>query len=202
MEIDFRNAIKNDVEDVIPLMYSAAPEMLEYSYTLSGKTAKEFLKFAFSEGKGFFGYKQQIIGTFTGKIIFSATSYPGKEVFKLTLEMLHLYLRFYGITGSFPVFYRALILSGLFMPPKSDSQYFANVGTSEKFRSKGIGSKFFIMQQEKAKQNGMKRCELDVSIMNPQAEKLYLKLGYKVVKVLEYRGKEKISGTKRMEIIV
>lgn len=202
MEITFRKANLEDVDFIVPLMYSAAEDLFEFSYSVSGKSVKDFLRYALSKGKGYYGYQNQTVGIYNNEIVFSATTYKGKDIIKETLETFALEMSFYGLKGFIPVFYRSLIMSKIFISPKSDSIYIGNLGTKPEFRSKGIGSQFFERIHKFAKENNIKRCELDVSFKNPKAEKLYTKMGYIVAKELPYKGtKYNIAGNKRMEKI-
>lgn len=200
MEITFRKATVEDIDSILPLMYSAAEDLFEFSYSVSGKSVKDFLKYALSKGKGYYGYQNQTVGIYNNEIVFSATTYKGKDIIKETIDTFLLELSFYGLRGFMTVFYRSLIMSKIFISPKSDSIYIGNLGTRPDYRSKGIGSQFFDMIHQFAKDNQIKRCELDVSFKNPKAEKLYTKMGYSIVKELPYKGtKYNISGNKRME---
>lgn len=203
MEITFRKATLDDIDYIVPLMYSAAEDLFEFSYSVSGKSVKDFLKYALSKGKGYYGYQNQTVGIYNNEVVFSSTTYKGKDIIKETIDTFILELRFYGLKGFPIVFYRSLIMSKIFISPKSDSIYIGNLGTKPEFRSKGIGSQFFDMIHKYAKDNDIKRCELDVSFKNPKAEKLYNKMGYSLVKELAYTGsKYNISGNKRLEKII
>ncbi|MFN8576510.1 MAG: GNAT family N-acetyltransferase [Candidatus Sericytochromatia bacterium] len=202
MEITFRKATKEDTEEILPLMYSAAEDLFEFSYTVSGKNVKDFLRYVLSKGKGYYGYQNQTVGVYNNQIVISGTTYKGKDILKETLDTFALIFSFYGFIGSLPVIYRSIVLSKIFISPKSDSLYIGNLGTKPEFRSKGIASKFFELIHEKAKKEDINRCELDVSLKNPRAENLYVRLGYVITKNLPYNGKYKLIGMKRMEKIL
>jgi ribosomal protein S18 acetylase RimI-like enzyme len=202
MEITFRKATIDDIDSIVPLMYSAAEDLFEFSYSVSGKSVKDFLRYVLSKGKGYYGYQNQTVGIYNNEIIFSATTYKGKDIMIETLNTFLLIFSFYGLIGSIPVIYRSIILSKIFIAPKPDSLYIGNLGTKPELRSKGIATMFFDKIHQFAKENGIKRCELDVSLENPKAEKLYTKRGYVVVKNLPYKGKKNIVGTKRMEKVL
>lgn len=202
MEITFRKAKTEDIEDIVPLMYSAAEDLFEFSYSVSGKNAKDFLKYILSTGKGYYGFQNQTVGIYNNKVVFSVTTYKGKDVMKETLDTFSIIFKFYGILGSMPVIWRSLVMSKIFIPPKKDSLYIANIGTNPVYRGKGIATEFFSNIHKSAKESGINRCELDVSFKNPKAEKLYTKLGYVITKNLPYKGKLKLTGMKRMEKIL
>lgn len=199
MEIVFRKATLEDIDQIVPLMYSAAEDLFEFSYSVSGKSVKDFLRYVLSKGKGYYGYQNQTVGLYNNEIVFSVTTYKGKDIMKETLDTLSLVLSFYDLKGIFIVFWRSIVLSKVFVAPKKDSLYIGNLGTNPNFRSKGIATKAFDIIHNYAKENGIKRCELDVSLKNPKAEKLYTRLGYTIVKQYDYKGKYNIVGTKRME---
>ena len=202
MEIIFRKATLEDIDYILPLMYSAAEDLFEFSYSVSGKSVKDFLRYVLSKGKGYYGYQNQTVGIYNNEIVFSVTTYKGKDIIKETLDTLSLVLSFYDLKGIIIVFWRSIILSKIFVSPKKDSLYIGNLGTNENFRSKGIATQAFDVIHKYAKENGIKRCELDVSLKNPKAEKLYTRLGYTIVKEYQYKGSYNIVGTKRMEKII
>ncbi|MEK7434230.1 MAG: GNAT family N-acetyltransferase [Cyanobacteriota bacterium] len=202
MEVIFRKATLEDIDYILPLMYSAAEDLFEFSYSVSGKSVKDFLRYVLSKGKGYYGYQNQTVGIYNNEIVFSVTTYKGKDIIKETLDTLSLVLSFYDLKGIIIVFWRSIILSKIFVSPKKDSLYIGNLGTKVDFRSKGIATQAFDVIHKYAKENGIKRCELDVSLKNPKAEKLYTRLGYTIVKEYQYKGRNNIVGTKRMEKII
>lgn len=200
MEIKFRPAVIDDAKYVIPLMYSAAPVIHDFLYKNCSKNTNDFLEYSFKSGKSFFGYKKQIVGVYEDKIVFSATVYNGNEFLKLTLESLILHSKFFSIADMLKIIKKSLVINKIFTPPASDSKYFANIGTEPKFRSKGIATQFFIQQHELAKGEGIKKCDIDVSINNPNAQKLYEKMGYKVIFEKKSHSKDFSDGMKRMQL--
>lgn len=202
MEIKFRPAIIDDAKEVVPLMYSAAPVIHDFLYGNCSKNVHDFLEYSFRNGKSFFGYKKQIVGVHNDKVVFSATVYNGNEFLKFTIESLILHSTFFSISDMLKIIKKSLIINKIFSPPASDSRYFANIGTTPEFRSKGIATQFFIQQHTFAKNEGIKKCDLEVSINNPNAQKLYEKIGYKVVFEKNYQSKEFSDGMKRMQLLL
>lgn len=198
-DLTFRKANIDDIDKIVPLMYSAAEELFEYSYSISGKSVKDFLRYVLLSGKGYYGFQNQTVGIYNNEVVISVTTYKGKEVLKETINIFILIFKFYGLMGCLPVFWRSIILSKIFVPPKSDSIYIANLGTKPEYRGKGIATQCLNYIHKISKSAGYYRCEIDVSFKNPRAEKLYTSLGYVITKALQYNGKKNIAGMKRME---
>lgn len=199
MELVFKEAQKEQVEDVVALIYSSSTDMLDYLY---GKKAIEFLKFAFLNEKGFFSYKKQILGFNNNDLVCSATVYDTKEFFKLNFENILITIKFFSLKEIVPIIKKGMEISNLYIKPSSNTIYFGNLAVKEDIRGKGIATIFFETQHEIAKKQHKKYCELDVSMYNVRAKKLYERLGYKVLKELDYKGKANITGNIRMRLVL
>ncbi len=53
----FRQATADDTVACVDLIYSSAPELLEYVFTQNGVSSKEFVRATFEKGGGFLGHK-------------------------------------------------------------------------------------------------------------------------------------------------
>src|SRR5262245_55488912 len=96
MEILFRPARPEDVEQAIPLIYSSGPEGFNYVFAQHPAAAIDFLRFAYPDGRGFFGYRNHVVATVEGKIVGIGAFYSGNEYNRLSNGSLAQIVRFYG----------------------------------------------------------------------------------------------------------
>ncbi|HEY9842879.1 MAG TPA: GNAT family N-acetyltransferase [Candidatus Obscuribacterales bacterium] len=212
MNLSFRPACQSDLQAVVPLILAAEPDMLPFIYD-TGKPGKNaashgrpdtqgseaFLSFAFSAGRGYFGYPLQTVGLDPGgQLLCCATAYKGQAYSRLVRETITLTLRFYGFWHSFTrIVPRALLLGKIYLPPRPDSLYLANVAVTADQRGQGLGRQLLEELHRQAQQQGLPRVELDVSLSNPRAQHFYESLGYHVEaeKAMEH---PQIHGIRRM----
>ena len=116
MNIQFRSARPTDVEQAVPLIYSAAVEAFDYAFGNNHHQAIDFLRFAF-QSKGLFGYNNHIVAVIENQVAAIGAFYSGAEFNQLNLGNVFQIMKFYGVTGSCPVFVRCLKIKKLIPPP-------------------------------------------------------------------------------------
>lgn len=103
MGIHFRTARPTDIEQSIPLIYSAAVEAFDYAFGNKRYQAIDFLRSAFPS-KGLFGYNNHVVATIEDQVVGIGAFYSGAEFNQLNLGNVFQILKFYGMMGSCPVF--------------------------------------------------------------------------------------------------
>lgn len=198
MELSFRKATAKDTLACIDLVYSSGPEILEYMFSKGAKTAKDYIAYEFEQGSGFIGHQIHTVVEYNSKIVGSGAFYDRKQLLKLYLESLSNLVRFYGVTQSVYVLKDALHSSSIIEKPPPNTIYICNLGVKAESRGLGVGSALIKYETEKARNQGYKHMSLDVATNNPNAEKLYRRLGFELVKEKVFKGRKdsKIPGSK------
>lgn len=200
MNVQFRPAQASDQEAACPLIYSSAPEIFDYLFALK-KPALDFLQFGFIEGSGLFGYQNHIVAIIENTVAGIGAFYSGKEYFSLGLGNTKQIFKFFGPIKGMSVFKKCLQVQKLIPPPDKMTEYVADLGVTESFRGQGIGTALLKHQMEIAQSKKRRFYALDVAVNNPRAQKLYEKLGLKVIKERTFSGTSRdkpIPNAKRM----
>ncbi len=178
MNIKFRPATPNDVHAAVPLIYSSGPAAFDFIFSPKPKQALEFLHYTFSDGNGEFGYKYHVVGEVDGKVVAVGTAFDGEATLKYFLAMGRQIVSFYGL-AAFTVIPRGLQVESIIQPPKGRLHYIAHLGVDPSMQGKGIGSKLVEHLMEQGRNAGKTQTALDVSVLNPRAQALYERLGFK-----------------------
>lgn len=178
MNINFRPATPNDAAAAVPLIYSSGPAAFDFIFSPKPKQALEFLQYTFTDGNGEFGYKYHVVGEVDGNVVAVGTAFDGNAALKYFLAMGRQIASFYGL-AAFSVIPRGLQVESIIQPPKGCLHYIAHLGVDASMQGKGIGSKLVEYLMEQGRKDGKTQTALDVSVLNPRAQALYERLGFK-----------------------
>jgi ribosomal protein S18 acetylase RimI-like enzyme len=181
LTLRFRPAEPHDAGLAVPLIYSAGPEGFEYVFTQGRRNAREFLAYAFTDGVGLFGCGNHRVAEYEGRVVGIGAFYSGSEYTRLSQDLLRQILRFYRFAG-LPVLRRAMQTTRWMPPPGRRTLYIANLGVAPDCRSRGIGARLLHEQMQRARSAGLAKLALDVAATNPAAQRLYERLGLRVVR--------------------
>lgn len=179
MTIHFRPATPNDASAVVPLIYSSGPAAFDFVFSRKAGQALEFLHFAFLDGAGEMGYKNHIVGEQAGNVLAVGAAFDGSTGFPFFLAAARQIIRFYG-TSCLPAMIRGLQVENIIQPPKGDVHYIAHLGVHPSMQGKGIGTQLVEHLMQQGRQAGKTHTALDVSVLNPRAQVLYERLGFKL----------------------
>jgi GNAT superfamily N-acetyltransferase len=175
----FRAAAAADVADAVPLIYSSGPAAFDYVFDIgSSRSAQDFLRFAYLEGGGEFGWRAHRVAEFGGRVAAAGAAFDGRAVLRFTIANALQILRFFGPIRAWGVLARGLRIEAIIRPPRAQEYYLCHVGVREELRGHGIGTLFMrdLLQGLEADRH---RCAaLDVAVTNPRARSLYEKLGF------------------------
>lgn len=179
--VTFRAAAAGDAERVVPLIYSSGPSAFDYvfSHDRPGR-ALAFLRFAFGDGAGEFGYRNHVVALAGGVVVGAGAAWDGRVALRFTMAAAVQILRFYGPFRAWGVIARGLRVERVIRPPKADEYYVAHLGIAEGLRGRGIGARLTRHLLASADPRRHRRAALDVAVTNPRAESLYARLGFKV----------------------
>ncbi len=181
MNFIFRPAQADDVETAIPLIYSSGPAAFDYVFKHPARgSAQDFLRYAFLDGVGEFGYRNHTVAEVEGKVVGIGAGFSGREAMPFTLAAARQILAFYGPFHLLNISRRGLQVENVVEVPKGDLHYIAHLGIAPECRGLGIGSKLIHHLIEQGKSLKRSLAGLDVSVANPRAEALYARLGFVV----------------------
>lgn len=202
MEIIFRPAQASDVEVAIPLIYSAAPEAFEYLYNMGGKTAHDFLHYAFVDGKGLYGWRNHTVATIDGIVVGIGAFFSGSEYRALTQTLMMQMLRYYPKIVLPRLTLHSFHLAQIVAPPPLHCHFLMDFGVAADRRSQGVGTAFIRHHLALAKQLGRESLGLDVAVNNPRAQALYDRLGFEMVMERKFKGKHGVVPDSRRMIMM
>jgi ribosomal protein S18 acetylase RimI-like enzyme len=190
-----RAARPADADAVVPLMHESSRALID---AIFGSAAGTVLHRDFVRGKGLFGYRQQIVGVRPdGEIAATMTAYEGRRYQRLTLHTLGAAARL-GPVRLARVIRRTMAVSALFTPPAADGLFLANLCVAPAHRDHGYGSTLIGYAVRSAPALGLATVELDVSLRNVPAQRLYERLGFVVTGEIAARDGSGLDGFRRM----
>lgn len=180
MPLTFRRARPDDVDAAIPLIYSSGPDAFDYAFARPGRnSAEDFLRYAFVQGGGQFGWRQHWVGEQDGLVVAAGTVFGGEVNLRYMLAATRQILGYFGL-GSAGVIRRGLQLEKIICPPPRKTLYLAHLGVTPTLRGEGLGSQLIEHLLQIGRRSGLPVAALDVSTANPKAQALYERLGFNV----------------------
>jgi len=199
----FRHAEARDVDAALPLIYSSGPQAFDYGFQCCGKSSRDFLHFAFTDGNGFLGYKNHTVATLNGQVVGIVAVYNLSTYVRLSLGHLWQLWRFYPASSLIDLITRGARLQSIMPPPNQTTHYVAHFGVAEGLRGRGIGRSLLAYQFKKAQELGRTIYGLDVSVENPRAQALYESFGFLVTAENAFSGPPgTVPNTRRMAMPV
>jgi len=179
--LTFRDATPADAADAVPLIYSSGPAAFDYVFDIENTAgAQEFLRFAYLQGAGEFGWRNHRVAEIGGQVAAAGAAFDGRDVLRFTIANSLQILRFYGPISAWGVMARGLRTEAIIRPPRAQEYYLCHIGVREELRGHGIGTRLMRNLLE-GLDAGRHRCAtLDVAVTNPRAQLLYERLGFVV----------------------
>ncbi len=181
MSLIFRPANASDVEQAVPLIYSSGPAAFDFVFKRAGLDAQGFLRAAFVDGRGMFGYPRHWAGERAGKVVAVGTGYSGDLNLSNSVQAARQILLNYGPVSALPVLLHGLQVERVIQPPSKHVYYLAHLGVAKQLRGQGVGTQLVERLLQLGRAAGFKQAALDVAASNPQAQALYERLGFALV---------------------
>ena len=181
-QLTFRQAVPADVDAAVPLIHSSGPAAFEYVFGLPGAgDAKAFLRRAFVDGAGEFGWRNHVVGELDGVVVAAGAGFSGATKWPFTLAAARQILAHYGWRHVAGVIGRGLKVEAVIPPPAGSMYYLGHLGVSPSLRGRGFGAALVahLLATRPADAGGP--VILDVATSNPDAQRLYQRLGFTVV---------------------
>ena len=151
-------------------------------HTPKNGTPHDFLRHAFIDGQGEFGYRNHIVGILDDKVVAIGGGWSGKTGFAFMLAGARQILSHYGLMRGAAVILRGLRTETVIPPPSSKQFYLGQLGVQPALQSHGIGKQLIQHLIEQGIHQGFTLAALDVSEKNPRGQALYERLGFIVTK--------------------
>ena len=181
-QVRFRPAAAADVGAAVPLIHSSGPAAFEYVFAVPGYSdAQAFLRHAFVDGAGEFGWRNHWVGELNGQVVAAGAGYGAEAQWDFTLAAARQILGFFGWRHAAGVIARGLRVERVIVPPKGEMHYLAHLGVDPAWRGRGIGRALIDHLARQAAGRGRLRLALDVAVTNPRAQALYEQCGFVVL---------------------
>ena len=178
--ITIRQARPDDRGPLAEMMYSAGPEMYDFAFRSSSKTALGYIRYEFLAGGGFCGYRHLTVAVEDNLVVATACFFDRRIYDRLSCGAVANIFRFYGPVGALPVLKRMIHLGSIMTRPEEGELYLSNLGVRRARWGRGIGSALIKMKRRVAQTGGYRKLSLDVADNNPRAAELYRRLGFRV----------------------
>lgn len=183
MQIEFRQAEPFDVETAIQLIHASGPNAFNFVFnTVTNGSAFDFLRSAYLDGAGKFGYRNHVVGVENGRVVAIGGGWSGENRLAFLMAGARQIFSQYGLLCAPRVIIRRLRTEKVIPPPSREQFYLAHLGVLPEMRGRGIGQMLihFLLSQGKAA--GSKVAVIDVAVTNPRGQALYERLGFVVTK--------------------
>lgn len=201
--IGFRPAAAADAAAAVPLIYSSGPAAFDYVFAVDGRgSAQEFLRRAFVDGAGEFGWRNHWVGELDGEVVAVGAAYGGESGLAFMLAAAQQILAYYGPRYAPGVIARGLKVERVIPPPARGLHYLAHLGVVPALRGQGIGQRLIEHLIAQGQVQRKQRLVLDVAVGNPRAQALYERLGFRVTTQRRSqlaRGHTAVPDHRRME---
>jgi ribosomal protein S18 acetylase RimI-like enzyme len=186
MPLIIRPCTAEDVDDIIPLMFSAGPDAFRFVFSVNSELeALDFLRTSFVKGDGEFGYKDHFVAVDNDEVVALVGMRSAQDNLKYTLSAASSIFKFYGLFNGLRVVSRGLRFERIVSPPHKGVLCLHNLGVKEGLRGKGYGRQLIAWFVQQAGEQNVKAVGLDVAETNPRAKALYLGLGFTVKSVTQ-----------------
>jgi ribosomal protein S18 acetylase RimI-like enzyme len=182
MTLHFRQAVAADADQVVPLIYSSGPAAFDFVFTtLKRGRALDFLRSAFIQGDGEFGYRNHLVAVDDGVIVATGGGWSGANGFSFMLAAARQIVGHYGLLTGAGVIVRGLRTESVIPPPPRDRYYLGHLGVVPGRQGQGIGQQLIQHLLMLGTTQGFTATALHVSAANPRAQALYERIGFTVV---------------------
>ena len=186
--LQFRPAQPSDAPIAARLIYDAAPEQYDFFFDIDRPTILDFLGKVFRKRSGVFGYQRYTVATLDEKVVAIGAFYDSAHRPKADLKTLWTLITCFDPVRLVGILGRISKLSELLTHNEEKTEHIANFAVIESLRGQGIGNAFLQRQIQLAREKGQKQCSLYVASSNPNAQRLYERLGFQVIGEVTLRG--------------
>lgn len=178
-DLAFRPATAADAGVAGSLIYSSGPAAFDYVFAQRTRSAQAFLRAAFMDGAGEFGWRNHALAVIDGQVVAAGAGFGSESALAFTLAAARQVVGYYGLRSVGPIL-RGLRTERVIRPPGRDEWYLAHLGVVAALRGEGIGRQLVEQLLDQGRAAGKQMATLDVAVTNPRAQALYARMGFKV----------------------
>ena len=201
-DVTFRPATPEDVEAAVPLIYSSGPAAFDFVFARKQPDgAQAFLRHAFRQGGGEFGWRNHVAGVAGGQVVAIGAGWDGRQSIGFTLAAAKQIFGFFGLLGAWGVIFRGLQVESVIRPAGAGEYYLGHLGVDPALRSRGLGARLVAHLLSLAP-SACPKAVLDVAVGNPRAQALYERQGFALtaMRASTLRGRHgSVGDHRRME---
>jgi ribosomal protein S18 acetylase RimI-like enzyme len=202
--MQIRPAGPEDADAAVPLIYSSGPAAFDYVFHVPGRaTARDFLRRAFVDGAGEFGFRNHVVGISGDEVIAAGAAWSGRSNLRFAVAAARQIFVVYGLAAGAGVVSRGLQVESIIQPPRRDCCYVAHLGVRAELRGRGHGESLVRHLLAWGRRQGLTHAALDVAVTNPRAQALYERMGFKVTRELASRlsnAQATVADHRRMDL--
>jgi len=181
MTISLRAATVADATNAAPLIYSSGPIAFDYIFGRPRSVnALPFLTAAFRDGRGMFGHRNHWIAEKDGEVVGTMMCCSAKEHQSLNVGSLATMIKHFGLLTALGVARRGLRVEKMIKAPKKHCLYIGHLGVAANAQGQGIGRQLIEHALNLPAYQHLDTAALDVALTNPNAQRLYERLGFAV----------------------
>jgi ribosomal protein S18 acetylase RimI-like enzyme len=144
-------------------------------------SAQEFLRLAFVDGAGQFGFLNHVVGVEDGVVVAVGAAWSGASRFAFILAGARQIVACYrGIGAVLGVVERVARTEEIIVPPAQGELYIGHLGVCPERRGSGIGAALITRLIAQHRHRAIGKAVLDVAVSNPRGQQLYQRLGFAV----------------------
>lgn len=182
MEISYRNGRKEDCTVLAKFINIASGGVIEYLFhdLIPDMKPVQVVAHNLSAEDSYYSYKNAIVAECKQNLIGASLSYPS-HFHRITEEMKNFFPQ--DRLEHFKSFYSSRV---------EDSLLLNALCVDERFRGKGIGTQLINLTKKKAKEEDLEALSLMVLADNADAQRLYVRCGFKTLESVELKSHELI----------
>lgn len=162
------------------MIHLSGPADLDYVMATATVDAQTFLRHAFVQGGGRFGWRNHVVGESAEGVIAVGAAWSAGSSFSFTRSAGRQFLSVYGPAMAAAVAWRGLRAESVLRPPRPGELYIGHIGVHPDQRRRGIGRELLAYLLERGRSAGLSTAVLDVARENSPARALYERLGFRV----------------------
>jgi len=187
LEIQVRPAQRDDVTFVSGMIQLSMGGLADYLFQEDERKIASLLQTMFLRNAGRFGSGIAYVAEEEGCPVGVLISCEGARVDALNLATLPHLFPVLGIQRAFRMIWKGIRLPGGREAGK-DEYYISNIGVPPATQGRGIGSRLLAFAEQVAHISNLGKCSLIVGLRNPDALRLYQRLGYRIVETTHARN--------------
>jgi ribosomal protein S18 acetylase RimI-like enzyme len=179
--MEIRTTSIEDKKTAIELLYSSGSDLYDYLFKIREHSAKDYISYEYSSGKGMCGYLN-VSGIYENNELIGTGCFYDKNGYSIINNQTFVNAcKYYSLLEIIIVIGRMINVLKLMKKQKNGEIYLSNFAIKENEKGKGIGTKYLQTKMEEYRKAGYSIMGLDVEEDNVLAKKLYLKFGFKIV---------------------